>query len=97
MLLRLTPALCILLLAGCTSSEQQNISPAPLAESTAIPGAPTTPALVGQAVGEPGQMPAGEPVAPATAQHGYNCRTVGNATMCDAPAVPTGQDTLYTN
>ena len=93
---RLTLALCIILLAGCTSSEPQNISPAPLAESTAVPGVPT-PAFAGQTVGDTGQIPAADPMGTAATQHGYNCRTVGNATMCDAPAIPATEDRLYTN
>jgi len=58
MTLRLTPALCILVLAGCTSSEPHNASYAPLPDQAApapmtMPPPPPAPALQGQ----PGQFP----------------------------------------
>jgi hypothetical protein len=57
MTLRLMPALCILLLAGCTSSEPQKASYAPLVEEAPapmpMPAPPPAPALQSQA----GQFP----------------------------------------
>ena len=89
--LRLTPALCILLLAGCTSSEPQNVSYAPVVEQPAtVVGAPTVPAAYDQ-MGQTQQGVAG----PAVLQP--SCSTVDNVTLCDAPADPGVDDTLYTN
>ncbi|HEY6629973.1 MAG TPA: hypothetical protein VIZ90_00840 [Rhizobiaceae bacterium] len=54
MTFRLTSALCILVLAGCTSSEPQNASYAPATEQAApMHMPPPAPALQGQA----GQLP----------------------------------------
>jgi hypothetical protein len=71
MTLRLMLALSILVLAGCASSEPQNVSyaPAPLVEAAApapvhMPPPPTAPALQGQA----GPFPANGIATPATPQ-----------------------------
>jgi hypothetical protein len=89
--LRLTPALCILLLAGCTSSEPQNVSYAPVVEQPAtVVGAPTVPAAYDQM----GQTPQGV-AGPAVLQPG--CSTVDNVTLCDAPSDPSVDETHYTN
>jgi hypothetical protein len=99
MLLRLTPALAIILMTGCTSSEPQTTaSPAPLALNPAgMPASTSKPAPTSHPIGSTGQEPTGGSVDALAVQHGYNCRTVGNATMCDAPAIPSGEDPLYTN
>lgn len=89
--LRLTPALCILILAGCTSSEPQNAHYAPVVqEPVAVAGAPTVPAAYDQ-VGQAPQAVAGPPAV----QPG--CSTVDNVTLCDAPSDPSVDETQYTN
>lgn len=91
MLLRLTPGLCILLLAGCTSSEPQNVSYAPVVqEPAAVVGAPTVPAAYDQAEQAPLDV-----AGPAALQPG--CSTVDNVTLCDAPYDPSVDETLHTN
>lgn len=89
--LRLMSALCILLLAGCTSSEPQNAY-APLAEGAAtMPTPPQVPALHDQT----GPVPPSTAAVATALQPG--CHTVDNVTLCDAPADPMAEDTLYTN
>ena len=58
--LRLMPALCVLLLAGCTSSEPQNASYAPLATAPSLQAAPVAAAPALQAT--PTVVPAISPV-----------------------------------
>lgn len=99
--LRPMSALCILLLAGCASSEPKNeYYASPAGEAAALQGAPpaetphvtTLPAPA--SYDQSGQLPVG-PAAPAALQPG--CSTVDNVTLCDAPADPSGDDTLHTN
>ncbi|MDQ2634055.1 MAG: hypothetical protein M3Y78_09995 [Pseudomonadota bacterium] len=92
MILRLMWALCIVLLAGCTSSEPQNVPYAPLVDAAApMPAPPPTPALLDQTE----QFPPSD-AEPATAYQ-PGCHTVDNVTLCDAPSDPSVDDTLYTN
>lgn len=85
-------ALCILLLAGCTSSEPQNASYVPLAEEMAtMPNPPPTQAPYDRA----GQVLPSDAAAAVALQP--SCHTVNNVTLCDVPADPTVDDTLYTN
>ena len=92
MILRPMPALCVFLLAGCTSSEPQNVHYAPVVqEPPTVVGAPTVPAAYDQA----GQAPPSGTAGPAALQPG--CSTVDNVTLCDAPADPSVDETHYTN
>lgn len=91
MLLRLTPALSALVLAGCVSSEPRQVAydleaAAPLLADP-VPSEPLVPNGEDQTGG----------LAASTAQQSYNCRTVGNVTLCDAPADPNADETRYTN
>lgn len=91
MFLRLLPVLSAILLAACTSSEPQNALHAPLAESSAA----SPPSLM-QSNQTGKAFPDGETGISAL-QQGSNCRTVGEATLCDAPHVSAADDRLYTN
>ena len=92
MILRPMSALCILILAGCTSSEPQTVTYAPLVDAAAPMPAPLPdPAPHDQA----GQFPPGDAELATAYQPG--CSTVDNVTLCDAPADPSVDDTLYTN
>lgn len=91
MTLRLTSALCILFLAGCTSSEPQNISHVPAIEETATMPSPLPPVAYDPAI------PEGDTAAAASLQAGHNCHRTGNAILCDAPADPNADTTSYTN
>ena len=93
MILRPMSALCILVLAGCTSSEPQNVTYAPLvgAAPMSVPPPPPTSALYDQT----GQLPSADAAVATAYQPG--CHTVDNVTLCDAPADPSVDDTLYTN
>jgi hypothetical protein len=103
--LRLIPALCIVLLAGCTSSEPQNASYAPLA---AAPSLQATPAAAPPAspASEPQNQPTAFPssdaagllqadtaAAPVLTSDGTKCSTVDGVTLCDAPADSGTDDT----
>lgn len=100
-------AFCLLVLAGCTSSEPQKASYAPLGgastlhsatpasatpASTQIANAPPNPASYNQTRQLP---PSG--LAEPTAAFQLGCHTVDNVTLCDVPADPGAEDTLYTN
>ena len=92
MILRPMSALCILILAGCTSSEPQNVTYAPLVDGAApMRAPPPDPALYDQT----GQLPSADAELATAYQPG--CHTVDNVTLCDAPADPSVDDTLYTN
>ena len=106
MSLRLMSALCILLMAGCTSSEPQNASYAPRADratiisdtppaSAPVASTPTTDTPPAPASYDQVEYAAasGTP-APAALQPG--CHTVDNVTLCDVPADPSAEDILYT-
>lgn len=75
MTFRLTPALCIFVLAGCTSSEPRNVSyaPAPLVEAAApgpmdMPPPPPAPAMAPALQGQAGPFPANGIATPAPPQ-----------------------------
>ncbi|MBL8576047.1 MAG: hypothetical protein JNK47_02380 [Mesorhizobium sp.] len=85
MTFRLTPALSILLLAGCASSEPQNVSYAPLAAQSSMQAAtlprPSFPA------GESGPAPATFPPSPAIASRSAVTSDASLATPTVAPSV----------
>ena len=94
MILRPMSALCIVLLAGCTSSEPRNVTSAQPLDAAApmpMPLPPPTPALQDQT----GQLPLADAALATAYQPG--CRTVDDVTLCDAPADPGADDTLYPN
>jgi hypothetical protein len=101
-----------LLIAGCMSSEPRSDALEPSAEEPAAlpqlantPGGTTTaafPATPGVdtqgAQLAPGQpLPVGGVAPEPTGQEAFNCRTVGNATMCDVAGDPNADNTRHTN
>jgi hypothetical protein len=96
--LRLMSVLCVLLLSGCTSSEPQNASYAPLAAEPSLQAAPPkahaaspAPELQNQPTVFPpsdlAELPQSDTAATAVLPPGAtNCSTVDGVTLCDAPA-----------
>lgn len=112
------PVLCLLIMAGCQSSEPQNVAyqpatgavsatPAPLpAPVTAVASqqiaAPQVSSSQLPPPADPTMTPVDQQAAPPTdtaaamaLEYGTTCRTVGEVTMCDAPA--SADDTDYSN
>lgn len=105
MTLRLTPALCVLMLAGCaSSSEQQNVSytPSP-AQTMRMPAAPSEPLPAPAPPPAPFAQDPASPLDGDAAQQAAlppgatNCRTVDEVTLCDAAHDPLVEETHYTN
>lgn len=97
MILRPIPALCILLLAGCASSEPQNAAYAPPADAQpSFAVAPNAaPPLPAAPYDQMGTAPTDGMLAAPAPQPG--CSTVDGVTLCDAPYDPDADDRLYTN
>lgn len=104
MTFRLTPVLCVLMLAGCASSEPQNVSYAPPpVQSMSVPAASSEPL---PALAPPPAPFAQDPASPldgdaapqaALPPGATNCSTVDEVTLCDAPSDPQVDETPYTN
>ena len=100
--LRLIPALCIVLLAGCTSSEPQNASYAPLAAAPSLQATPAAAPPASELQNQPTAFPSSDAAGllqadtaatPVLTSDATKCSTVDGVTLCDAPAGSGTDDT----